>query len=71
MHKVLSWKITGLFQNFRYFPKFTIAVRTSTIVNIPVRYLSLRTLTGIDRISEQCTYLSTGIDRIPEQYIRI
>jgi len=44
MHKVLSWKITGLFQNFRYFSKFTVAVRTCTIVIIPVRYLSLRTL---------------------------
>jgi len=45
MHKVLSWKITGgLFQNYRYFSIFTVAVRTGTIVIIPVRYLSLRTL---------------------------
>jgi len=42
--QVLSWKITCLFQNFRYYSKFTVAVRTSTTVNIPVRYLSLRTL---------------------------
>jgi len=44
MHKALSWKITGLFQNFRYFSKFTFALHTGTIVNIPVRYLPLRTL---------------------------
>jgi len=44
MYKVLSWKITGLFQNYRYFSIFTDAVHTGTIVIIPVRYLSLRTL---------------------------
>jgi len=48
MHKVLIWKITGLFQNYRYFSSFTDAVRTSTNVIIPVRYLSLRTLIMID-----------------------
>jgi len=48
MHKVVSWKIIGLFQNFRYFSKFTVAVRTGTIVIIPVRYLSLRTLVEKD-----------------------
>jgi len=36
MHKVLSWKITGLFQNYRYFSIFTDAVLTGTIVIIPV-----------------------------------
>jgi len=41
---MLSWKITGLFQNFGYFSKCTVAVRTGTIAIIPVRYLSLRTL---------------------------
>jgi len=44
MHKVLSWKITGLFQNYQYFSIFTDAVRTGTIVIITVRYLSLPTL---------------------------
>jgi len=44
MLKVLSWKITGLFQNFQYFSKYTVAVRTGTIVVIPERYLSLGTL---------------------------
>jgi len=44
MHKVLSWKITGLFQQFFLNFKFTVAVRTGTIVSIPERYLSLRTL---------------------------
>jgi len=39
---VLSWKITGLLQNNRYFSIFTNAVRTSTIVIRPVRCLSLR-----------------------------
>jgi len=34
---VLSWKITGLFQNFRYFSKFTVAVRTGTIVAVRTR----------------------------------
>jgi len=44
MQKVLSCKITGLFQNFRYFSQFTVTVRTGTIVIIRVRYLSLQTL---------------------------
>jgi len=48
MQKVVSWKIAGLFQNFRYFSKFTVAIRTGTIVIIPVRYLSLRTLMMIE-----------------------
>jgi len=36
MHKVLSWKKNDLFRNFWYFSKITIAVRTGTIVIIPV-----------------------------------
>jgi len=36
MHKVHSWVITGIF--------FTDAVRTGTVVIIPVRYLLLRIL---------------------------
>jgi len=44
MHKKLSSKITGLFQNYRYFSKFTVAVRPGTIVIVPVQYLSLSTL---------------------------
>jgi len=47
MHKVLSWKMTGIFLNFLYFSKFTVAVRTGTIFIRPVRYLSLRTLYNI------------------------
>jgi len=31
MHKVLSWKITCLFQNYRYFSILTDAVRIGTI----------------------------------------
>jgi len=34
----------GLIQNFRYFSKITVPVRTGTIVIVPVRSLSLRTL---------------------------
>jgi len=55
MHKVLSWKITDLFQNYLYFSIFTDAVRTGTIVITPVRYLSLRTLaviTGYEKKSQ-------------------
>jgi len=48
MHKVLSWKIIGLFKNLRYLSKFTVAVRTGTIVITPVWYLSLRTLISVN-----------------------
>jgi len=34
----------GLIQSFRYFSKITVPVRTGTIVIVPVRSLSLRTL---------------------------
>jgi len=44
MQKVLSFKISGLFQNYWYFSKFTVAIRTGIIVIVPVRCLSLRTL---------------------------
>jgi len=52
MHEVLSWKITGLFQNYQHFFVFTVAVRTGTIVIIPVQYLSLQTLTITETIKE-------------------
>jgi len=48
MNKVFSWEITGLFQNYRYFFIYIVAVRTGTIVIVPVRYLSLRTLLLVD-----------------------
>jgi len=38
----------GLIQNFRYFSKITVPVRTGTIVIVPVRSLSLRTLILVD-----------------------
>jgi len=44
MPKVLSWEKNGLIQNFRYFSKITVPVRTVTIVIVPVRSISLRTL---------------------------
>jgi len=44
MPKVLSWKKNGLIQNYRYFSKITVPVRTGTIVIVPVRSLSLRTV---------------------------
>jgi len=53
MPKGLSWKKNGLIQNFRYFSQITVPVRTGTIVIVPVRSLSLRTLT--ETIDIQCT----------------
>jgi len=37
MPKVLSWEKNGLIQNFRYFSKITVPVRTGTIAIVPVR----------------------------------
>jgi len=38
MHKVLSWKITGLFQNFQYFSKYRRPLRYVPVQLLLYRY---------------------------------
>jgi len=64
MPKVLSWKKNGLIQNFRYFPKITVPVRTGTIVIVPVRSLSLRTLPVVEQTYPEMTAPRTTTDSL-------